>query len=193
MEWAANRGVSDFFDIKGDVESLIMLTRMFEQFDFVPLSHGALHPGQAASILFDGSEIGCVGQLHPQLQNELNLGIPIFLFHIDLDYIRDYRLPAPKELSKYPEIRRDLALVVKSEIKAGDIVNCARQSGAENLTNATIFDVFDGLESAQNMKSLGITLTFQNLDRTLSDNEIDLALERVMEILHLRFGARLRS
>jgi phenylalanyl-tRNA synthetase beta chain len=193
MDWAANKGMSDFFDIKGDVESLIMLTGMFEQFDFVPLSHGALHPGQAASILFDGSEIGCVGQLHPQLQSELNLGIPIFLFHIDLDYIRDYRLPAHKELSKFPEIRRDLALVVKSDIKAGDIVNFARQSGAENLTNATIFDVFEGLEDAQNMKSLGITLTFQNLDRTLSDNEIDLAIERVIEILHLRFGARLRA
>ena len=102
-------------------------------------------------------------------------------------------MPAHKELSKYPEIRRDLALIVESEIKAGDVLDCVRQSGAENLIHATIFDVFDGLENAQNMKSLGITLTFQNLDRTMSDTEIDLAIERVVEILHLRFGARLRA
>ncbi len=193
LDWTANKGMSDFYDIKGDIESVITLTGMFEEFDFAPMSHGALHPGQAASILFQGSEVGCIGQLHPELQSRFNLVTPTFLFHIDLQYILGCRLPAHKDYSKYPEIRRDLALIVKSEIKAGDVVSCARQSGVANLIHVAVFDVFDGLENAQNVKSLGITFTFQNPDRTLSDNEIDQAIEQVVTILGMRYGATLRS
>ena len=193
IEWASNKGMSDFYDIKGDIESVMSLTGRLDEFDFVPLSHGALHPGQAASILFNGSEIGCIGQLHPQLQSQFNLGTPIFLFHVDLEYMLGCRLPEHKDLSKYPEVSRDLALLVKSEIKAGDVVSCARQSGAANLLHVTVFDVFDGFENDQNMKSLGITLTFQNVNRTLSDKEIGVAIERITEILSLRCGAKLRA
>ncbi|HDK38211.1 MAG TPA: phenylalanine--tRNA ligase subunit beta, partial [Thiolapillus brandeum] len=144
QKWGNPSGKVDFYDLKGDVEMILELVDDLSAFEFQPINDAALHPGQAAAILRNGEEIGRLGMLHPGLQAKLDIAGNVFLFQIRLDGLAQGRIPAFEAVSKYPAIRRDLALLVDADISWAQVAACAREAAPEIVRDIQIFDVYTG-------------------------------------------------
>lgn len=190
--WLASGEKVDFYDIKGDVESLLLTTGQADAFSFVSASHPALHPGQTASIVYAGEVVGIIGALHPQLQQQLDIPNTVYLFEIMQGSVTDVRLPNFSPLSRFPEVRRDLAVIVDQEISVAELQSQALKAAGEALIKLKVFDVYIGKGIDSHRKSVALGLTFQHLSRTLTDNEINDAIHRVIEALKMNFNAELR-
>ncbi len=191
--WSGSNDAIDFFDLKGDVEALLALARVDGEIGFTRAEHPALHPGQSAAILRDGRQIGLIGALHPQLQQQLDLAQPLFLAELDLSGLDAGGLPAFHEISPYQAARRDLALLVDRETPAEALLATIRETAGDILRDLTLFDVYHGKGIDQQRKSLAVGLTFQHSSRTLGDDEINEVVRSVIDILDKRFGAQLRN
>lgn len=190
--WAGGREQVDFYDIKADVEALLAHCAAVDEFSFAPAAHPALHPGQAAQLLRNGEPVGLLGALHPQLQKSLDLPRPAFLFELSLEALGESRLPSFRSLSRFPEVRRDLALLVDAGVSAASLVESAAQAAGETLTDLKIFDVYQGKGIDSNRKSVAMGLTFQHPSRTLTDEEINAAIDAVVRELEQKYNASLR-
>ncbi|MBD3666899.1 MAG: phenylalanine--tRNA ligase subunit beta, partial [Kangiella sp.] len=140
--WNTDGEKVDFYDLKGDVEALLQATN--KSYDFETLHMDILHPGQAAEIVVDGHAVGYIGKIHPQVQQEIDLDMDAFVFQMDLAPLSERKLPEFKPLSKFPSIRRDLALVVEDSVKAGELLDFIVKNGGKLLTDAHIFDIYKG-------------------------------------------------
>jgi phenylalanyl-tRNA synthetase beta chain len=152
-----------------------------------------LHPGQSAKILLGDKEMGYIGALHPALEQDLGISGPIYLFEIFLDPICVTALPQFKALSKFPSIRRDLALSVNKDVNAQAIYNQITQVCGELLKDCWVFDVYEGPGIAADQKSLAFALVLQHQDRTLVDEEVNILLTKVMTALQQNLGVVLRE
>jgi phenylalanyl-tRNA synthetase beta chain len=152
-----------------------------------------LHPGQSAALSRNGQKIGWVGQLHPKLQADLGLNTAVYLFHVDIDQIAASRLPKHKEVSKFPEVNRDLAFFVDNSVAAADLVAAATAVAGEQLANLKLFDVYHSKDVENKGKSVALGLTFQHSSRTLTDEEINQSIDRVVVELGSKFEAELRG
>ena len=191
--WAGKAENVDFFDLKGDLESILSLTEVGNRVKFVAKAHSALHPGQSASIELDGKEIGFIGTIHPLIAQKLGLNGKAVVFEILWDAIANRRVVQAKEISKFPANRRDLALVVADNVPAGDIMEACKQAGGEKLTQVNLFDVYQGIGVASGYKSLAISLTIQDNEKTLEDDEINAVISAVLNEVKQRFNAELRD
>lgn len=195
--WADAVENIDFFDLKGDLEALFVRTGQLANFRFVPTSHPALHPGQSAQIekQSDGQwqAVGVMGAIHPSLHKTLGIKQSLFMAQIDLEPMLDVLVPSFKELSKFPEMRRDLALVVDKHVAVADVLANIRQAAGESLTKLNLFDVYSGKGIDLERKSLALGLTFQHPSRTLTDEEINNSVQNVLAHLEASLGATLRS
>lgn len=191
--WANKPEKVDFYDIKGDVEALLSHTCERQVFTFEAREHSALHPGQSAAIVKQGKVIGWVGAIHPQLQQQLDLTEVVFLFEIELAAIQTAKLPEFSELSKFPEVRRDIAIIVDESVTGDQVMNVIREKGGENLTDLTLFDIYRGKGIEIQRKSLALGLTFRDSSRTLKDEEINKIIDQVIESLSASCGATLRN
>ena len=191
--WTGKSQSVDFFDVKGDVESLLALTGGASAYEFVSGSHPALHPGQTAQVLRNGKAIGYVGALHPELQKTLDIASKIYLFELGLADISVRSLPQFKELSKYPEVRRDLAVIVDEKISAQAILKIVRESAGALLTDLVLFDVYQGANLETGKKSVAFGMTLQDATRTLQDEDINPVVERVVTSLREQFKVTLRE
>ncbi|WP_432470598.1 phenylalanine--tRNA ligase subunit beta [Amphritea sp. HPY] len=191
--WTADSATVDFFDIKGDVEALLALGGCPEQFSFVAGRHVALHPGQSAAIQRNGETVGYMGALHPELVKSLGLNGPVFLFEIVQSVVLDGQLPRFGSLSKFPESRRDLALLVDENISFESIRLVAKEQGGEFLKAVTLFDVYQGKGVEPGQKSLALGLTLQHPSRTLNDEEVNEVIDFVVSALKKQYGATLRE
>ncbi|MFZ2171770.1 MAG: phenylalanine--tRNA ligase subunit beta, partial [Methylococcaceae bacterium] len=154
----------------------------------------ALHPGQTAEIqTLNGENVGWLGMLHPNLEKQLGFDTQVFLFELDQNLILHKRIPVFKSLSKYPSVRRDLALIVKEEISATDIINCIRGSAGPALQDVIIFDIYRGKGVEEGSKSVALSLIMQEKAQTLTDSEIDTIISRVLDILINKIHAKLRD
>ena len=142
--WAHGRDGVDFYDVKADVEALLGAAGALDNFDFVPGEHNALHPGQTARIERDGQLVGYLGAIHPELAKALDLDQPVYLFELVLAEVMRGRLPKFRELSRFPEVRRDLALLVDREVAAEAVLDTIREAAGEWLTDLRLFDVYHG-------------------------------------------------
>lgn len=193
QSWSeAEQGV-DFFDLKGDFESLIARTGSQARYSFVPAEHPALQPGQTASIELDGVMVGWIGALHPNLAKPLGLKQAVYLLEISLKAVRQVEVPAFKPLSKFPEMRRDLALVVSSETPVADVMALIREKAGDYLTKLNLFDIYQGKGIDPDRKSLALGLTWQHPSRTLKEEEVNEAVENVLAHLADRIDAQLRG
>jgi phenylalanyl-tRNA synthetase beta chain len=127
------------------------------------------------------------------LQAQLDISTAVYLFQVDVDQITESRLPSFKEVSKFPEVRRDLAFFVDSSIASADLITEARKAAGEHLTHLKLFDVYHSKDVENKGKSLALGLTFQHSSRTLADEEINSAVDRVITTLESLFKAALRS
>lgn len=191
--WANSRENVDFFDIKADVEALLGSAGASAEFTFVAGEHSALHPGQTARIERNGHAVGFVGALHPELTNALGLDQSVFVFELNLAAVAAGRLPEFRELSRFPEVRRDLALLVAREVPAQALLQAVRAAAGEFLTDLRLFDVYQGKGIDPSSKSVAVGLTWQHPARTLTDEEVNNSLQDVVTALETQFQATLRK
>ena len=191
--WTGKAETVDFFDLKGDLESILSLTEVGNRVKFVAKAYSALHPGQSAAIELDGKEIGFIGTIHPLIAQKLGLNGKAVVFEILWDAIANRRVVQAKEISKFPANRRDLALVVADNVPAGDIIEACKKAGGEKLTQVNLFDVYQGIGVASGHKSLAISLTIQDNEKTLEDDEINAVISAVLNEVKQRFNAELRD
>jgi phenylalanyl-tRNA synthetase beta chain len=192
-QWGQPGRKVDFYDIKGHVEALIDLTGNKQSFSYEAAKHSALHPGQSSRLIYNEKEAGWLGALHPQVQQKLGLSGPVFLFEISQDALNKAVLPKFAGLSKFPSIRRDLALLVKNEVSAAELAKVAQEAAGSLLTNFTIFDVYEGKELPKGYKSIAVALILQDKGRTLVDDEVNDLMSRVIKALEEQLQARLRE
>ncbi len=193
-QWGVPGRAGDFFDVKGDVEALLSASGRRERFRFRPIQHPALHPGQAAEVTdADGRQIGVFGGLHPSIQAELGIERPVFLFELWLEVLEQVQIPVFREISRFPSIRRDIAVVVDEHISAQSVLDCVVQVSGKLLANLELFDEYRGEGIDSGRKSLAIGLTLQDSSRTLKEGEVETLMDQVVEVLASRLGARLRQ
>lgn len=191
-QWGNATRKIDFFDVKADVQALFALTGAEVQ--FVPSQHHALHPGQTAEILSpQGDKIGWLGMLHPTLEKQLGFDTQVFLFELDQDLLLNKQIPKFKPLSKYPSVRRDLALIVKEEVAVSEIINCIRGCEEPTLQDIVIFDIYRGKGVEEGNKSVALSLIIQDFSQTLTDSEIDAIFSGLLETLTTKISAKLRD
>jgi len=191
--WAHGKEKIDFYDIKADVEAILSAAGAGSEFDFIPAQHTGFHSGQCARVERSGQLVGYVGALHPQIASEFDIDQSVFMFELEHDVLESGNLPAFKELSRFPEVRRDLALVVDAGVPAAKLVDCMRASAGEWLTKIHIFDVYQGAGVEQGRKSLAVGLTWQHPSRTLTDEEVSDATQQVLAALAQEYAATLRA
>ncbi|MDN5850875.1 MAG: phenylalanine--tRNA ligase subunit beta, partial [Nitrococcus sp.] len=192
-QWGAPKRALDFFDVKGDVEALLALTGEPEAFRFAPEAHPALHPGQSARIYRQEHAIGWIGALHPRAQRTLDLSAPIYAFELLLEQIEDAIVPNFQDLSCYPSIRRDLAIVIDEAVAAQHVLDCIRTVAGEYLRDIVIFDVYHGQGVPAGRKSLAIGLILQHSSRTLTEKDMEAFMGRVLGGLKTQLKAELRE
>jgi phenylalanyl-tRNA synthetase beta chain len=197
-QWGQTEKAVDFFDLKADVEALLSLTTengagQNEVYRFTPSTHPALHPGQTAAIYRGDEWIGLLGAVHPSLVQMLKLTEPVNLFELRLAPLCQTQAPKFKEISKYPSIRRDIAVVVSEETSAAQLLDCIKQSATETLIDWQLFDVYQGKGIEPGKKSLAIELIFQAFSRNLTDHEVDTMIGQVVSTFEQKLGAKLRT
>ena len=191
--WGNAPQAVDFYDIKGDIESVLGLTGIPDEFIFEAGHHPALHPGQTAKISRHGELVGYLGLMDPRVQKSLDIEQNIYLFELQIDRVVPKRIPAATNLSKFPEVRRDIAIIIKDGVSAADINACVNSVENPALKNLKLFDVYQGKGVDPNRKSVALGLTFQHASRTLTDDEINGFVDEVVEVLTKRLGASLRN
>ncbi|MFJ3147953.1 phenylalanine--tRNA ligase subunit beta [Pseudomonas hunanensis] len=191
--WANGRDGVDFFDVKADVEALLGYSGALSDFTFSAGKHPALHPGQTAVIERDGKLVGYLGAIHPELAKALGLDRPVFLFELVLGDVVEGRLPKFSELSKFPETRRDLALIAGRDVASSAVLELIRDNAGEWLTDLRLFDVYQGKGIDPDRKSLAVGLTWQHPSRTLNDDEVNTTLQNILTSLEQRLNTTLRK
>ena len=191
--WATSTSDSDFFDLKGDLESLLALNRASERFSFSATSCPALHPGQTASVSRKGEVVGLIGALHPSVGAELGLIAPLYLCEIDLTALLEGQIAKFAELSKFPEVRRDLAVVVDKTVSAARLMEDVRAAAGAYITDLRLFDVYTGKGIDPKRKSLALGLTFRDQSRTLAEQDVNGAVGQVIDLLEKNYNAELRG
>ncbi len=193
-QWGAGGRPADLFDLKGDVEALLALSGRPGAWRFVPRKHPALHPGRSAALLApEGGTAGWLGELHPRLVEELELGAAPQLFELRLSDLEPVALPRFRPLSRFPAVRRDLAVVVPEEVPAAELLEAVREAAGEVLQEVVLFDLYRGRGVESGKKSVAMGLTLQDFSRTLTDREVDAVVGRVVALLQQRFQAGLRG
>jgi phenylalanyl-tRNA synthetase beta chain len=192
INWNQPKKSVDFYDIKGIVESLAFTGEHAELVEFVKSEHPAMHPGQCAEVRFSGKCVGHIGAIHPRLQRQFGFSSAAYLFELNTEALVKRQLPAASVLSRYPEVSRDLAVVVGVDAAAGDIAASIRANAGSDLTELTTFDVYDGAGVGEGKKSIAFGLTWQHPSRTLSDEEISAIISNCIKVLESDFKAELR-
>jgi len=194
-QWGTKQRPVDFFDVKGDIEALLALGGQ-RQYVFRAVSHPALHPGQAAEILPTGDDaepIGLVGVMHPDVQVKSGLEKPAILYELRLSAVQAGICPKFREISRFPAIRRDLALVLAEAVTAQDVVNNVWKTAGRLLVNLELFDEYRGEGIDSGRKSLALGLTLQDTSRTLNEEDVEAVVGRVVAGLKAGFNAQLRQ
>lgn len=192
-QWGNPRREVDFYDMKGELEKLLKQFQLHHAITYKPAKHPGLHPGQSADIFQNDQKIGVFGLIHPSVAQVLEVNSKIFLFEFDLTQLQNTRQLHLTEISKFPEIRRDLALLVNRAIPAQEIQATIRMVAGDWLKDSFIFDVYQGKGISPDQKSVALALIVQHPTRTLVDDEITELVDRVISALKGKLGAELRS
>lgn len=190
-QWSQKQREVDFFDAKADVEALLSIAGGDIRFEAD--THPALHPGQTARVYKNGEAIGWLGAIHPKLHKPLDINGKVYVFELGLAAVFSAQVPEFEALSKFPAIRRDLALLVDNFVTAGQIEHCLRQIDSDILKSFQLFDVYSGDGVEHGKKSLAVAFHLQHGERTLTDEEVDALIKTVTEALEQSVGAAIRS
>ncbi|HEX4677356.1 MAG TPA: hypothetical protein VH209_18605, partial [Steroidobacteraceae bacterium] len=211
------RGPADFYDVKGDLEALLIATGAEKSFVFEPAALSCLHPGRAARILRDGREVGFIGELHPSLVRELDFTYSPVLFELDLggtasgsavqtsaqaqqsgaqgDFAEALAVQKPQhsEISRFPQVRRDIAVVVDESVALSALADRVLSSASTLLHSLRVFDVYRGTGIETGRKSIALGLIFQDISRTLTDDDVDRLMASIVTDLRESLNAKIRE
>ena len=191
--WSMEKAATDFYDIKGDVEALLALTCDAQGYEFSKAEVDALHPGQTAQITKNGVFVGCVGTLHPELERKLGLNGRTLIFELLLSEVLVQKIPEASDISRFPANRRDLAIVVKEDVDAKNVLQLIEKVGGNYLIDLNLFDVYQGQGIDDGFKSLAIALVLQDTSKTLEEKDITDVIDRVVATLKTELNASLRD
>lgn len=193
ISWANAAQASDFFDIKADVEALLSVAARGRDVTFTVCTELAhMHPGQTATVCVDGKPEGYVGAIHPVVAKKLGMKGSVWVFELSLDAVKHAELPKFKPLSKFPDVTRDIAVVVDKGVCVSDIDKVIRNVAGIVLKELKLFDVYSGEGIDPQRKSLAFSLTFQSMEQTLTDDEVNTLMASIVESLKSDHGADLR-
>ncbi len=188
-QWGSEARPIDFYDLRGDLESLFWPRTI----EMVAAQHQALHPGKSAHVLIDGKVIGWVGELHPGLRQRYEIPEAAVAFEIDLDAVAERPIPAYKEFSKYPLVRRDIAVEVADDVPVQTMLSALNDGRSSIVEEITVFDLYRGKGIDSGKKGLAFRVLLQDTQKTLTDAEVDTAVAGLREILEKEYGAKLRQ
>ena len=187
-QWGTPDRSTDFYDLKGDIEQLLApATARYEK-----ASHPALHPGRSARIVVNGTEIGILGELHPQWAQKYDLPIAPVVFELDLEALTHAQIPKYAEVSKQPSAYRDLAIVVDQKLELQRLLDGIAANCPAIVKEVRLFDIYTGKGIEQGKKSLAFRIVMQDTQRTLQDAEVDAATQQLLTYLNQSFAAQLR-
>jgi len=192
-QWGAATAAVDFFDVRGDVEALLRATGDSSAFSFAAEAHPALHPGQTARVRRDGRPIGWIGRLHPEIERRLGLTYSGVVFELETESGLSAVVPRHHEISRFPAVRRDLAIVVDEAIAVQSLLETVRASAGALLTDLVVFDIYRGRGIDKGFKSVAIGLNLQDVSRTLTDADTDAVVARVIADLGREHSAAIRD
>ena len=192
-QWGIKAESVDFFDIKADVEALLALAGNESEIIFRAAEHPALQPGQSAEIVRDDEVIGVLGKLHPKIAEQYDLKRATYLFELDAEKTLASAAPMAATISKFPAIRRDIAVVVDEAVSADDLVSVIEKSSPDLIQGVRIFDIYKGQGIEAGRKSVAIGLILQETSRTLTDDDADEVMAAVIKQLRNQFAAELRD
>ena len=190
--WQGETKAVDFYIVKGIVEGFFDFLDLAVTYEQIKMSD--MHPGRTAAIKLDGNVIGFLGQLHPLLAKDADLG-ETYLFDIDLDAVLDAyeNEPSFKEVPKYPAIARDIAFILDKGTLAGDVQQLIEEIGAPLVKQVDIFDVYEGEHLDEGKKSIAYHLIYQDPEKTLKDDEVEASYEEIVKAIGEKFGGYVRS
>ena len=195
--WQVKSEPVDFFDLKGDFEALLDLGQAAAEFSFRKGEHVAMHPGQCAEILRSSSHgkrvIGHIGAIHPSLCKKMDVPANVFMVEVELNALLDGQVTSFEPLSKFPEVRRDLALIVEQSVAASALEQVIREESGQLLRDVRTFDIYAGKGIEEGHKSLAMGLTLQHASRTLKDEEVNQLIDKIINRLEGEFKASLRQ
>src|SRR5512146_2156192 len=187
------RGPVDFFDVKGDVEALLAATGARGEFTFEPGALPCLHPGRAAVLKRKGTPVGWLGELHPSLVKALEFTYPPVLFELDVEAALRIERPAYREVSRFPQVRRDLAVVVDESVALSSLTERVTFTASSLLRDLRVFDVYHGPGVEAGRKSVALGLIFQDISRTLTEDDVAGLMARVVADLRVSLNAKIRE
>jgi phenylalanyl-tRNA synthetase beta chain len=191
--WDLERRDADFFDVKSDVECLLEATGRAHEFTFVRAEHPALLPTQCARIRRGADDVGWIGALHPRVQKHFDLKSAIVLFALQIEHAFAANVTSYSRLSKYPSVRRDLAVVVDESVAARTLVEHVEAAAGKLLREVRVFDLYRGQGVDSRRKSIGVGLILQDASRTLTDEDADRTVDSVRHRLEHELGATIRT
>ena len=191
-KWQQDVKKVDFYVVKGILEGLFRYLNVDVTYEQTVMDD--MHPGRTAKVLIGDRQIGFLGQIHPNLAKEKDLK-ETYVFDIDLEYLLQLERPELiyEVIPKYPSIMRDVAFVVNKDVLAGDIREVIEQVGAPLVRRVEAFDVYTGENVGDDEKSVAYNIHFQDVEKTLTDEEVDASYEKIVEAVSEKFGARVRS
>ena len=192
-QWGEKKRPVDFFDIKADVEALLELTGAAEEFSFSPGTLSCLHPGRTARISRINKPVGWIGELHPELMRALDFTYAPVLFELELTVACEGKLPVFEEISRYPLIRRDIAVVVDEAVTLAAIREHVSVGARSLLRDLRVFDIYRGAGVDSGRKSVALGLILQESSRTLTDQDADQIVAAVVDRLRRELKASIRD
>ena len=192
-QWSETSRALDFFDLKGDVESLLALTNAPQAFRCEAATQPWLHPGQGAAVWRGERLAGHLGALHPDLLRALDIDEDVFAFELDVDLVTARELPKAGAISRYPSVRRDLSFELPEDVPYAQVEAVVRDAIGETLSDVVLFDRYAGANLGNNVKSLAIGLILQDRYRTLTDQDADRSMALAVTALESVCKAKLRG
>lgn len=192
--WQGEKKAVDFYVVKGIVEGVFNLLGVTDQIEYKLANKEGMHPGRTAEVFLNGLSVGFVGQLHPAVQKDLDLR-ETYVFELDLQTLltTDVQEVQYEPIPRFPSISRDIALVVEKAVSAGDIQRVIEEAGGKLLKDVTVFDLYEGEKMEPGKKSVAFSLRYFDPERTLTDEDVTKAHDRVLQAVEKAFGASLRS
>lgn len=188
--WQNKKIEVDFYLIKGIVENLLNFLGLTNRYSFEIATLKDMHPNRSAIIKIGLDQVGFIGAVHPNFSKK-----PVYVFELNLDKIMDIKIRNIKfkELTKYPSIHKDVAFVVNRQINSLDIVNIIKRSGGRLLTDVDVFDVYVGPNLETNKKSIAYSLVFSDPNKTLTDEEVNVVINKIVADVETKLDAKLRD